>query len=287
MKNFLFPFLVLSVFLSCKSNKTQTSKDSVVITSISAPAESLIKEFKPIIQGVWVKADYIAEIAKTKSPLEAFAKASPITTMVIETELIKGDSILIAVGYGNHEGGSLIIKFRKGHANHSIIVCNTSGPMEDGYYELQYSVDKKDTVLTLNTIDKNKNVVESAKYFKAFNSQTGKELGYATNYMVNKVTLAGSYLLMDTLNKTSSIKFTSNGDVFGLSSFATYYINIDFTTPPGNNMDEIIFDVYSKKSKSYAYNFNADTLKLYETTYSKDSIDLVLGKLKYKLVRHR
>ena len=285
MKKVLYGLVISSLLLSCRSNTKKTDKDSVANNSQTDQTQQIIKKFKPIIQGVWVKSDYIDEVAKTKSPLKAFSKASPITTMIIETEFVKGDSILIDIGYGNHEGGNLLIKFHPGHSISSIMAYTPGGNIENSFYELKYSI-SKDTTLTLYTYNERKKLVDSAHYFKAFNSTHVKELGYATNYMVNKALKLGAYTLIDTLNHASKISFTQDGNVSGLSDFKTFYINIDFTTPP-NNLDEIIFDLYSKKQKSYAFNIDADTLKLFETFLSKDSIDLVLSKLKYKLVKNK
>ncbi|WP_259065519.1 hypothetical protein HDF24_01995 [Mucilaginibacter sp. X4EP1] len=283
MKKIYLLLVVVIVFVACKSNEHASKKDSIKTTSVVDHSQKLIKKFKPIIQGVWVKKDYIDEIARTKSPLKAFDKAHHITTMIIEPELVKGDSLLIGVGYGNHEGGNLIVKFSPGHSASSILAYNPGGRIDSSFYELKYLI-KKETTLILYTFDQNKKLVDSAEYFRVFDNQNGKELGYGTDYTVNKILISGNYILTDSLNRTSQITFTNDGNVSGLNNFKTFYISIDFTTPP-NNLDEIIFDLYSKKNKSYAFNINADTVNLYNTSQSADSINLIKGKLVYKLVR--
>jgi len=291
MKRIFIPVLLLVLTVACKSNSSNSSKDSLnkISKSSSKPSEAeilaLIKKFKPNIQGVWVKADYISEIAKTNSPLKAFTKAGNITTLIIKPELIRGDSLLIDVGYGNHEGGNLIIKFKKGHLANAILAYNPGNNINDGFYELNYAV-KKDTTLTLFTFDKDKKPVDSTRYVRVFNNRSSKELGEGTDYIVNKTLISGNYILTDSLNRTERISFTNDGNVSGFSDFKTFYIAIDFTTPP-NNLDEIIFVLNSKKQKSFGYTITADTLKLFETTYTKDSLQLVLGRLKYKLVRQK
>jgi hypothetical protein len=54
---------------------------------------------------------------------------------------------------------------------------------------------------------------------------------------------------------------------------------------PPNNLDEIIFNPYLKNRKSFAINFNEDTLKLWETKCDKDSLQL--DRVKYRLTRQK
>jgi hypothetical protein len=57
-------------------------------------------------------------------------------------------------------------------------------------------------------------------------------------------------------------------------------------TPP-NNLDQIFFDSNTPPSKYFAFKINADTLSLFETKDAADSVNLELGKLKYKLVKQK
>jgi len=98
---------------SCKSNTQRGVKDSLIIAKTAYPSPELIKIFKPVLQGTWVKKAYIDKIAKTKSPLAA-ADEADLTTFVINTELIKGDSLKVLAGWGNHDCSELILKFKKG-----------------------------------------------------------------------------------------------------------------------------------------------------------------------------
>lgn len=53
-------------------------------------------------------------------------------------------------------------------------------------------------------------------------------------------------------------------------------------------MDEIWFDFFDEhKRKSYAYKIDADTIKLYDTSLNSDSTEMLLGKLKYKLIKQK
>ncbi|HTE01379.1 MAG TPA: hypothetical protein VK668_18965 [Mucilaginibacter sp.] len=287
MKNIFYFLLITTLFFSCKSNTKQTVKDSTrTIKPIVDTTLRLIQRFKSNIQGVWVYKDYIDAVAKSKSPFLAFKDVGNITAMVIDTKAIKGDSLLVGIGYGNHEGGDLMIKFHSG-SNNTIIAYNPGTNPNDGHYELGYSINKSDTALILYTINKEKKTTEQAKYSKVLTIGATKELGDGTDYIINKILISGSYILTDTLSNKSKVKFTNDGKVVGFSDFKTYLINNDFTTPPGNNMDQIIFDLKSKNKKIYAFKIDRDTLNLYQTSYGKDSIDLILGKRIYKLIKQK
>lgn len=103
--------------------------------------------------------------------------------------------------------------------------------------------------------------------------------------MINKTLISGNYILTDTLNRSFKVSFTNDGYVSGFGDFKTYFVDVDFETPPGNNMDQIAFDLNSKNDKLYAFKINRDTLNLYQTSYDKDSIDMILGKRVFKLVK--
>jgi hypothetical protein len=77
------------LFVSCKSNKKQAAKDTTAISKPIDSKQSLVDEFKPIIQGSWVNKEYIDEIARTKSPYSAQEKMANITTILIDTKFLK------------------------------------------------------------------------------------------------------------------------------------------------------------------------------------------------------
>jgi len=287
MKNIFYSFLIISLIVSCKSSVKRAAKDTTATGKTIDAKQSLIGEFKPFVQGSWVNKDYIKEIAKTRSPYIAREKVGNITTMLIDTKFIEGDSVKIAVGYGNHEGGDFILKFHPGRTAGTIKAYSPGGDVAGNTFELKYSIGKNDTTLILYTFDKKKKPTDTTNYTRVFKDFEGHELGYSTYYLVNKTLISGNYILTDTLNKTSKVNFDSYGKVTGFPGAKTYAIDVDFETPPGNNMDQIDFDQDSKNNKFYAFKFVHDTLNFYQTSYDKDSIDLVLGKRIYKLVKQK
>jgi hypothetical protein len=280
MRKILSLLLITSAFISCKSNTKQTIKDTSTksLTTIVNSSTDLIKTFKPIIQGVWVKSDYINKITKTKSPVSANDEATGITTMIIDTSLIKGDSLSVMAGYGNHEGGEAIIKFEPGKAKSTIIFNG---------YDLGYRIENGNIVLlVLELIDKDKKP-QLIKYIKSPIVGKPDELGSGMYQMINKALIAGDYILTDTMGKKSKINFSIDGKVSGLEDFKTYQIDVDFNNSPMENLDELLFNQFTNSGSSYTYKISLDTLSLYTTRANSDSTVAILDKLKYKLVRSK
>ena len=268
------------IFSSCKSSSKQETQDSAVIKSVETPDQSLIllQKFKPIINGVWVKSDYIDKINKTKSPLAAADLAVGITTMAINTDLTKGDSLVVLAGYGNHEGGNAIIKFKSGKTSSTIIFNGE---------DLGYSIENGDTVLLVyEKIGDNKKP-ELVRYIKAPITGKPDELGSGLYELVNKALVAGDYTFADSTGKVSKVNFSMNGKTSGLQDFKTYAIDVDLNNGPMENLDGIGFDVYTKKHVDYTYKIIGDTLNLYSTRVNADSTEDILDKLKYKLIRSK
>jgi hypothetical protein len=279
MKNIIYVLLIISLLISCRSNTKQIpAKDSTTNAQSVYQVQALIKQFKPIIQGVWVEKEYIDKIIKTRSPLASEGNVGYITTMYINTDHINGDSLIVPTG-DNHEGSQITIKFYPGKTPSSIKIS------EGG--ELGYAIEKGDTIMFyIRTDDQTKKVIKT-EFIKALNKQPDDDLGYGLNYAINKGLIAGNYILTDTLNSTMKVTFTNDGKVYGFLNHSKYEINIDLNTTPMDNLDEISFDISSKSLASFSYKINGDTLNLYATHPNADSSQLILGKRTYKLIRQK
>jgi hypothetical protein len=279
MKNILYVLLIINLLISCKSNTKQIpAKDSTINTQSVNQAQALIKRFKPIIQGVWVEKDYIDKIIKTRSPLASEDKVGYITTMYINTDHINGDSLIVPTG-DNHEGSQITIKFYPGKTPSSIRIS------EGG--ELGYTTEKGDTIMFYTRLDDQTKKIIKTEFIKVLNKQPDDDLGYGLNYAINKSLIAGNYILTDTLNSNVKVTFTNDGKVSGFLNHSKYKINIDLNTDPMDNLDEINFDISSKRPASFSYKFNGDTLNLYDAYPNADSTQLILGKRIYKLIRQK
>jgi len=280
MKNTFYAFIIISFLFSCKSNIQQKAQDTATIKtkSISIQSQALIKKFKPIIQGVWVKKDYIDKVIQTKSPLAAADECRGITTMYINTDHITGDSIVFMAGYYNHDGANVTVKFRAGKSPSSILFNNK---------DLSYSIEKNDTTITVFQFDERKQKMIKANYTRALKQQPDDDLGYGINYIINKGLIAGNYIMTDTAGTTSKVISTNEGKVSGFLDCKKYELNIDLNSEPMNNLDEIGFDIRSSNHKSFSYKIIGDTLSFYDTHPNSDSTELILGKRIYKLVKQK
>jgi len=276
MKNILYALLCIGLISSCKSNTTQTSKDSTTTTPLSTASQAIIIKFKPIIQGVWVKADYINKVIKTKSPAEAEDEAIGITVMYINTSKIKGDSLVVNAGYGNHEGGDAILKFKPGKSPGAIVFNGG---------DLNYSIENGDTILIAHLKDDDTKKTKTVRYVKALNNEPDDNLGLGMDYLINKNLVAGTYVMTDSLGNTAKVTLSALGKVTGIPGFDTFWISDDIGGEPMNNLDGFTFNLYKKTAKDYTFKIVADTLTLYDTKANADSTEDILDKMRYKLVR--
>ncbi|WP_426670866.1 hypothetical protein ACPPVU_06450 [Mucilaginibacter sp. McL0603] len=284
MKPTFYILFIAAFFLSCRSNPKQTAKDTTTnIKPTADQTQELIKKFRPIIQGVWVKKDYIDKVIKTKSPLAAIDECRGITIMYINTDHIKGDSLQFIAGYFNHDSGNVTIQFKPGK-NPSTILFNNE--------DLSYSIENGDTTITVFQYDNQKKLIVKAKFIKALNRQSDDDLGYGMNYMIDKGIFSGNYILTDSTGSVSKISFTNDGKVSGFLNFSEYNINIDLNNDAMDNLDMIFFRDKKKTADNnfhgdYSFKLNSDTLSLFDTHPNVDSSELILGKRIYKLVKQK
>lgn len=283
MKRILLFLLPLTALLSCHSDHKKANNDTLNKTNagtnqvLSKETLALIGKFKPIIQGVWVKADYLEKIKETKSPLAASSFASWITTLFINCDSIKGDELKVLAGYGNHDSGDVTIKFEHGKKPETILFDD---------HDLSYTISNGDTVLFLPQFDERKKIYFSRKYVRVLSKQPTDNFGYGIYLAVNKAVIAGNYLFTDTLGNKKKVRFNDDGKLIGFPDFYSYQINIDFNDLY-DNLDVITLQGKIKHFMSYSFKINADTLNLYTTKENADSISLSIDKLKYKLVREK
>ena len=83
----------------------------------------------------------------------------------------------------------------------------------------------------------------------------------------------------------SHITFYNEGKVDGLDDYHSYFICTDFVVAVQNNLDQVCFDLDSKRTKCFHFKLSNDTLKLYETAELYDHVTLAAGKRKYLLIK--
>lgn len=269
--------IICFCFISCGTTEKQATH-----------SDELIKKFKPFLHGTWIPADYIDDIAKTKSPLKSSGPGL-ISEFFIDTAAMKEDSLQISAAFGNHEGGEFILYFRQGQTPTSLLTNLSVDDKEPDSYELGYSANKNDTFLILyHYVQKNKRLLDKKEYIKApVNESKNEEDASGLQYMVNQKLVSGTYKVTDSTGIETQIELTNNGKITGLPGFKTYYILTDFVTEPENITDEICFDIQTKNQKCYGFKIIADTINLFEP--AKDEQDSLFkpGATVYKFVKQK
>ncbi|TSD63480.1 hypothetical protein FFF34_017980 [Inquilinus sp. KBS0705] len=273
MKRLFYLLIIAGLFASCGGN--ESDQDAANNKPLDQ-SQALISQFKPIVSGVWVKKNYIKKLIKSKSPLAAADRATGLTTMLIDTAKLKGDSIIVAAGWNNHEGSNLTLRFQPGK--------NTT-TIELGDDELSYKIKNGDTTLVVYHYDEKTKETSTTNYIKALNTQPANNLGYGMSYMINKGIISGIYQATDNTGKKFNAVFYDNGKVSGFPDFNTYYVENDLGNGPMSNLDELIFELNGKNQKSYAFIINKRKLDLYTTKANADSSELLLDKVAFKLVK--
>lgn len=266
----------LIVFFSCNSSADQTPLQST---------NELIKQFKPFLHGVWVQADYMDDIVKTKSPVKSGKKLTFITEIVIDTSDISADSVIADIALGNHEGSDLILYFKKGKALTSLIT-NISG-FEDEFdsYDLGYEISNNDTGLIIYHYDKNQRLLDKIKYIKVDEVAHGSSLEDGFQYMVNKRLITGSYKVIDNTGFERSVKLSNDGTINGLPGFRTYYVITDFVASPEDSIDQICFDIQTDQQICYAFEIREDTIDLFKAPIHETDTLFKVGPVVYRFVR--
>jgi hypothetical protein len=164
---YVFYGLFICIFYSCNTAIDKHKSDIVdSIVKAYAKRDSLIKHFRPIIQGVWDNEDFTDKVRSQL--LQPADSINPyITTMDIEVDRIFANELIVAVGYSDGRGDDFTLKFQSGKRPNSIICENQ--------YELVYRIVKSDTVLYLFSKEQGKtNALKFRKvlnYFPRFQQQ--------------------------------------------------------------------------------------------------------------------
>lgn len=264
--------LLLAIF-SCQDSR-QTSE-----LEVSDPTSN---SSRLILNGVWIPDKYIKAIKKTMSPIEASAVLKGLSELTIDTTQIAGDSMFVGAGWNNHEGDGFYMWFKPGQETASYRTNRRDYDNQSNFYELGYEINRADTSLILYHYSLDKKLLDKSNFSKV--SGASAELSEGFQYFVNSVLITGKYKLQ---GSGQTVEFTNSGQVSGLDNFNKYFIQTDFVVTADNNIDNVIFDVYTESSKTFAFKIKADTLEFYTTTTDTTSMELSINKLKYRLVKQK
>lgn len=285
MKQFLYSLLIISLCTSCQNNSNQHQKKSTT-TNIN-DSKNFIKRFKPFIQGVWVKKDYIDDLLKTRSPYLSFKKLGGICSILIRLPATETDSVFAGISLNNHEGSNFVFYNKSGNNSKSLKTNIKDYMVPGNYYELGYDISKADTNLVIYHYNKNNQFIDSIVYNKVLNTLVDDNMGSEVDYITNKLLISGNYTMVDSLGNHRDISFTNDGNILGWTGLKTYCVNTDFEAGPANNIDQLIFDLYTKHQTDYAFKIKMDTLDIYTSSANADSTESLIGQLRYQLIRKK
>lgn len=293
MRNVTRCSLLLLLLQACQQKPAETTTPPLPAAAVSTATElTVAQRFSPIISGYWVSADYLKEVARTRSPEASFDHTPPgPSSLAISPFASQKDSVEIGASYSLHEGGSLILLLRS-TAQAGTLQLRAPYSNNDGTTdELAYQITATDTTLFFITRNsKTHQIVSKVDYHRTGIPGKEPDLEAGVEWGVNDLLVTGQYNGIDSLNQPVHAQFLTSGLIKGLP-FRKYSIQNDFTGPnPGN---AIYFDVYTKQQQQVAASFGRDTLKLY-TIHSVVGVPLgetdtteifTRGRLRYQLVR--
>ncbi len=273
-----YTIVVSSLFIILSSCNSITDKQP------QKPTNELVERFKPFLHGVWIQADYIDDIAKTKSPFKSSEKLTFISEMIIDTSNVATDSMLINIALGNHEGSDFILYFKQGKTPMSLLTGIRGFELESDSYELGYEINNYDTTLILYHYKKNQKLLDKTKYIRVIEVSHNRSLEDGFQYMVNKKLITGSYLVTDSTDKERLVQMTSEGVVKGLPGIETYYVITDFVASEDSS-DVICFDIQTDTQNCYAFKINGDTITLFKAPINETDTLFNAGHALYKFLK--
>lgn len=294
-----FLSILLLIGTACQHQPAETTAPPVLPAALppAAPVAAkltIAQQFSPIISGSWVSADYLDEVARTRSPEKAFDHTPPApSSLAIMSFVNKQDSVKIGASYGLHEGGNLTLLLQATSASNALNLREPYTGKTDEISELSYLITTTDTTLFYSTRNsKTRQLINKAVYRRTGNAAAANDLETGLTRGVNRLLLAGHYGGADSVNHSIRVAFSADGTLEGLP-FRRYLIQTDFAGP--NLGNTVIFDVYTKNRQEFAASFGRDTLRLYTINAafgvppgSVDTTELFTrGRLRYQLVRIR
>jgi hypothetical protein len=287
MKQLTFIFLALIALVNCSNKKISISDNNINdISLIDNNIDGLKQNFLPIINGIWVLTDYINEIEKTKSPIKSRHKLDGIVTMVIDAKN-QSDSIKVGASWNNHEGYEFVVYFQTGQNSHSLKTDISNYYDYLTSYELGYETINNEDYLFLYRYNNKNELIGKMQFSKVANHQQNNDAAWGLQYIVNKILLSGEFLLIDSANIKTQIKFNNDGSLIGFQNFDAYYIITDYLGDPVFlDVDMINFKNEKHDFLEYAFKINNDTIYFYSVIAEEETgLPFELDELKYKLVR--
>lgn len=281
MKKLTYIFLIVTFLTSCSDN--HKAKQKIEATERSTEVLAFPKK----LEGVWVLADYITSIEKTKSTVKSASKLKGIVAIYV-CGIPKADTLVVGANLDNHEGYSFRILLEKGTLANSFKTDCMDFNCDSNRYEI--GIEKINNIehLFMYLFNKSNKLIKKTKYTKIMQHCSENELATGLEIVVNKNLIVGTYQLIDSTNKSTHISFKKNGTILGNSKFKNYYIFTDFNVGPMPEVDEIALNFRLPNQTNYILKRKGNTLYLHETLGDglPGGTALKAGKIVYKLIKN-
>lgn len=271
--------LLVGAVTACQEKYTET-------TIPEKSHETLASVLPSFVYGTWVLADYQEDVIKTKSPARSSTKLWGLVNLVLDSNTIEGDSLVVGASLNNHEGDSFTLYTASGQTSGSFAtsIVDYDSPVQGNFVELGYEIHSNDTSLFLYRYNAEGKLLDKKRFIKVQGLQVGDDLGEGIQYVVNKYLIAGTYKMRDTSKEIGYVYFDIHGNIADFPGFTTYYVTTDFVAEGDENSeDTMCFDGRTSNQRCYVFDIKGDTLTLYDAI--EDEQQVTRGAVQYILVR--
>jgi hypothetical protein len=233
------------------------------------------------LNGNWISTNYIEELKKTKSPLQA-AKIG-IYQLFINSNAMQNNSLVTDMWTINEGAYGFTIYLKAGikkktwqtnwklHPNKEVI--NT---------DIGLQLNGNDTTLVLYHYTKAKKLIEQTIFIKP-NTPTDIDKNNFLAYQVNATLITGKYTVTDSVGRVLGATFSSNSGISGFDDFTRYYI-VHFSANENIKLEEIYLITGDDEKFSYTFTIEENKILLYALQKTNRSA-YTKGALIYTLVR--
>ncbi|KAA9338254.1 hypothetical protein F0P96_05265 [Hymenobacter busanensis] len=276
--------LLLFFPLACQRGETERDGPTETV----APTETaavLARRLSPLLRGVWVRAEYLETLQRTRSPQAAAGQLRDIVALAINPARRAGDSLLVETNLNNHEAGQFMLYFRPGRKAASLPTSRVDYDREGGFYELAYVTSGTDTTLQYQHFNKREKPLETLSFRRVRGLTAAPGATAEAVQRVANAVLAGSYTALDSAGRRSRVRLRPDGTVQGLPGVRSFRLATDFAQTLANDRDNLLLNPGSKRPQLCTYTLRGDTLRLYAARIVEP--ELRQGHLRYTLVRQR
>jgi hypothetical protein len=250
-------------------------------------ASNLVADFKTAVDGKWVLASYLDNLAKTKSPLKAQALAgSNVMQLFVDAKRI-ADKAIYADGWSLHEGGLGFSIHLSPGVKKNTFKTDYRNPDKPGFAfsDIGYEKKEKDFFLVLYHYSKARKLLASTRFIKP-DVPAAVSVEKFLGVVVNKTLFAGKYTGTDYLGNTVTPVLTNDGAIRGLPQCTQYEVaTFTLETDEWNNYDTIYLADGDDKPIAYAFQFEGNKCLIYKLQKNAKQ-QLVPGDLQYSLVKN-